>query len=205
MERLQQSRRSIFLSSVSQWDLIFRDSQTAFSSPIHLYNFSSDGKQEEGSWPTGTDEIASQLYMSKDMAAEQVAKLDRSTHQRHPSYRTISDTIHLTVTTVIKHVTKLVDRQFITIENISCIDKHGMKWNGNDLYTILPILAAMDYCCQQQMLRLEEQTLVHQQGKLAPCALLGGQGRHYEKLQLILMRGRSKEKYIAFDACVRRQ
>ena len=45
---------------------------------------------------------------------------------------------------------------FITIENTSYIDKHGMKQNGNNLYTILPIQATMDHCYQQQMLRLEE-------------------------------------------------
>ena len=55
-----------------------------------------------------------------------------------------------------KHITKLADRQFITIENTSYIDKHGMKQNGNNLYTILPIQATMDHCYQQQMLRLEE-------------------------------------------------
>ena len=80
---------------------------------------------------------------------------DRRTHQCHPSYRTISDEVHLAVSTVIKHVAKLADRQFITVENTSYIDRHGMKWNGNNLYTVLPIQRAMDYCYQQQLLRLE--------------------------------------------------
>ena len=80
---------------------------------------------------------------------------DRRTHQCHPSYRTISGAVHLTVSTVMKHITKLADRQFITVENTTYIDKHGMKWNGNNLYTILPIQMAMDDCYQQQMLRLE--------------------------------------------------
>ena len=80
---------------------------------------------------------------------------DRRTHQCHPSYRTISDVVHLTVSTVMKHITKLADRQFITVESTSYIDKRGMKWNGNNLYTILPIQMAMDYCYQQQLLRLE--------------------------------------------------
>lgn len=47
-----------------------------------------------------------------------------------------------------------------------------MKQNGNNRYTILPIQAAMDYCYQQQMLRLEKQALMHQQAKNAPCAPL---------------------------------
>lgn len=173
------------------------------------------------------EEIASQLHMSKDMAAEWLAELnhrglldrhmvpvfkntsknffslpnelfflnighgaitvyayllyceDRRTHQCHPSYRTISTAVHLTVSTVMKHITKLADRQFITIENTSYIDRHGMKQNGNNLYTILPIQAAMDYCYQQQMLRLEErqrwqqaQALLAQSTENAPCAPL---------------------------------
>ena len=81
---------------------------------------------------------------------------DRRTHQCHPSYRTISAAVHLTVSTVMKHITKLADRQFITIENTSYIDRHGMKQNGNNLYTILPIQSAMDHCYHQQMLRLKK-------------------------------------------------
>ena len=116
---------------------------------------------------SSADEIASQLHMSKDMAAEQLSELnhrglldqhmvpvfkntsknffslpnelfflnighgvitvyayllyceDRRTHQCHPSYRTISDVVHLTVSTVMKHITKLADRQFITVESTS--------------------------------------------------------------------------------------
>ena len=150
------------------------------------------------------DEIASQLHMSKDMAAKQIAELnrcglmdqhmvpilksnnknffslpnelfflnighgaitvyayllyceDRRTHQCHPSYRTIAAAVHLSAATVMKHITKLADRQFITVENTSYIDRHGMKQNGNNLYSILPIQAAMDHCYQQQMFRLEE-------------------------------------------------
>ncbi len=55
-----------------------------------------------------------------------------------------------------KHIAKLADRQFITIENTSYIDRHGMKQNGNNLYTILPIQSAMDHCYHQQMLRLKK-------------------------------------------------
>ena len=93
---------------------------------------------------------------------------DRRTYQCHPSYRTISAAVHLAMSTVIKHIAKLVDKQFITVENTTYIDKHGMKWNGNNQYTILPIQAAMDYCYQQQMLRLEKQALMHQQAKNTP-------------------------------------
>ena len=80
-----------------------------------------------------------------------------------------------------KHITKLADRQYITIENTSYIDRHGMKQNGNNLYTILPIQAAMDHSYQQQMLRLEEwqrwqqaQVLLAQNTENTPCAPLEG-------------------------------
>lgn len=166
------------------------------------------------------DEIASQLHMSKDMAAEQLLELnqrglinesgvpmfknasknffslpnelffldighgaitvyayllyceDRRTHQCHPSYRTIAKGVHLTVATVMKHITKLADRQLITVERTSYIDNKGMKWNSNNQYTILPIQMAMDHCYQQQMLQLEERAFMQQQSKHTPCAPL---------------------------------
>ena len=96
-----------------------------------------------------------------------------------PAYRTISGAVHLTVATVMKHIAKLADRQFITIQNTSYIDGRGMKWNGNNQYTILPIQAAMDHCYQQKMIRLEEQqkwqqtqALLVQNTEDAPCAPL---------------------------------
>lgn len=104
---------------------------------------------------------------------------NRRTHQCHPSCRTIAAAVHLSVATVMKHISKLVDRQFITVENNSYIDSHGMKQNGNNLYTILPIQAAMDHCYQQQMLRLEErknglqaQGILAQNTESTPCAPL---------------------------------
>lgn len=97
---------------------------------------------------------------------------DRRSHQCHPSYRTIAAAVHLTVATVMKHITKLADKQLITVEHTSYIDNKGMKWNSNNLYTILPIQMAMDHCYQQQMLRLEERAFMQQQSKHTPCAPL---------------------------------
>ena len=71
---------------------------------------------------------------------------DRHTHRCHPSYRTTSDVVHLTVPTVMKHITKLMVKQFITVQNISYSDRQVMKQNGNNQYTILPIWTAMDRC-----------------------------------------------------------
>lgn len=82
---------------------------------------------------------------------------DRRTHQCHPSYRAIAAAVHLTVSTVMKHIVKLEDRQLIAVENTSYLDSHGMKWNGNNQYTIQPIQATVDYCYQQQMCRLDQQ------------------------------------------------
>ena len=53
---------------------------------------------------------------------------DRRTHQCHPSYRTIAAAAHLTVSTVMKHIAKLEDRQLIAVESTSYLDSRGMKW-----------------------------------------------------------------------------
>ena len=45
--------------------------------------------------------------------------------------------------------------QLITVERTSYIDRHGMKQNGNNLYTILPIQQATDAFYLQQLDRLE--------------------------------------------------
>lgn len=80
---------------------------------------------------------------------------DRRTHQCHPSYNTISAAVGLAVNTVMKHISNLTDRQFISVERTSYIDAKGMKWNGNNCYTILPIQQAVDVFCQSQLVGLE--------------------------------------------------
>ena len=104
---------------------------------------------------------------------------NRHTHQCHPSYRTIAAAVHLTVATVMKHIAKLEDRQLISVEHTSYLDSHGMKWNGNNQYTILPIQMTLDYYYQQQMDQLEEQRKWQQAKKRlgqtpekAPCTPL---------------------------------
>ena len=83
---------------------------------------------------------------------------DRRTHQCHPSYSTISTAVGLAINTVMKHINKLADRQFITIERTSYIDNRGMKWNSNNLYTILPIQYAAGRFYQRQLEILEQMT-----------------------------------------------
>lgn len=81
---------------------------------------------------------------------------DRRTHQCHPSYTTISSAVGLAVNTVTKHINKLAERQYITVERTSYMDAKGMKWNGNNLYTILPIQQAADAFYRRQLERLEQ-------------------------------------------------
>ena len=80
---------------------------------------------------------------------------DRRSHQCHPSYNTISSAVGLAVNTVMKHISTLADKQLITVERTSYIDSNGMKWNGNNLYTILPIQQAADAFYQRQIDKLE--------------------------------------------------
>ena len=81
---------------------------------------------------------------------------NRRTHQCHPSCRTIAAAIHLSAATVMKHITKLEDHQLIDVENTNYIDSCGMKWNGNNLYTIRPIQAAVELFYERQFRQLEE-------------------------------------------------
>ena len=81
---------------------------------------------------------------------------DRRTHQCHPSYSTIADAAGLSVNTVMKYVTTLVDKQLITVEHTSYMDDKGMKWTGNNCYTILPAQQAIEAFYQQEMNCLEE-------------------------------------------------
>ena len=93
---------------------------------------------------------------------------NRRSHQCHPSYNTISSTVGLAVNTVMKHINKLAERQFITVEHTTYMDANGMKWNGNNLYTILPIQQAADAIYQRQLDRLD---LASQQQRIANLLL----------------------------------
>ena len=57
------------------------------------------------------------------------------------------------------------------MEPTSYFDQRGMKWKGNNLYTILPIEMAMGQFYQQQLHQLELDTehkrVLKQQAKLA--------------------------------------
>ncbi len=95
---------------------------------------------------------------------------DRRTHTCHPSYKTIAAATGISKNTAIKSIGVLAERELITVEASSYFDKRGMKWKGNNLYTILPISVAMDEFYQRQLRQLELETersrIERQQAKL---------------------------------------
>ena len=80
---------------------------------------------------------------------------DRRTHTCHPSYNTIATATGLAKNTVMKSVNTLLTMGLITVEPSSYFDKRGMKWKGNNLYTILPARPAVDAFQQRQLRQLE--------------------------------------------------
>jgi len=80
---------------------------------------------------------------------------DRRTHTCHPSYNTIAAETGLTKNTAMKSIGVLLDKGLITMEHSRYFDQRGMKWKGNNLYTILPTRSAVAEFHQRQIDRLE--------------------------------------------------
>ncbi len=80
---------------------------------------------------------------------------DRRTHTCHPSYSTIAAETGLSKNTVLRSVVVLLEMALITVESTSYFDQRGMKWKGNNLYTILPVKSAVDAFHQRQLRQLE--------------------------------------------------
>lgn len=80
---------------------------------------------------------------------------DRHTHQCHPSYRTITGATGLSLNTVVKSVSVLAEKSFITVEQSCWFNEAGMKRNGNNVYTILPTRTAVENVHQRQLRQLE--------------------------------------------------
>lgn len=76
---------------------------------------------------------------------------DRRPHTCHPSYNTIAAATSLSKNTVIKSICLLLDAGLITMEHSRYFDQHGMKWKGNNLYTLLPTRRAVDQFHQWQL------------------------------------------------------
>lgn len=82
---------------------------------------------------------------------------NRKTHTCHPSYNTIAAT-GMSRNTVIKSIGTLLEKHLVTMEHSQYLDQHGLKWNGNNLYTILPMQRAVEAFHQQQLSHLELET-----------------------------------------------
>jgi len=80
---------------------------------------------------------------------------DRRTHTCHPSYNTIATATGLAKNTAMKSINTLLEVGLIAVESSSYFDKRGMKWKANNLYTILPVRAAVDTFLQRQLRQLE--------------------------------------------------
>lgn len=96
---------------------------------------------------------------------------DRRTHTCHPSYNTIATGTGMSKNTTLKSISTLQEMVLISVEPSSYFDQHGMKWRGNNLYTILPINLAVDIFHQRQLCQLElaaEQIRVRRQQERDP-------------------------------------
>ena len=80
---------------------------------------------------------------------------DRRTHTCHPSYNTIAAETGMTKNTAMKSIGVLLDAGLIDMEHSQYFDKCGMKWKGNNLYTILPTQVAVGQFHQRQLNQLE--------------------------------------------------
>jgi len=107
---------------------------------------------------------------------------DRRTHTCHPSYNTIAAETGMSKNTAMKSVGVLLDKGLIAMEHSRYYDQRGMKWKGNNLYTILPTRCAIDEFHQQQLDQLEldaERLRIHKMQdalnrhhpRAAPCTL----------------------------------
>ena len=81
---------------------------------------------------------------------------DRQTFQCWPSYRKIGEAVGLSPNTIRKHVRSLAARGLLVTESTMVTTKDGCKRNGNLLFTIRPIQAALQQDYDRQMQKLDE-------------------------------------------------
>ena len=81
---------------------------------------------------------------------------DRQTFQCWPSYRKIGEAVGLSPNTIRKHIRSLEERGLLIMEPTMVTTKDGRKRNGNLLFTIRPIQAALQQEYDQQMQKLDE-------------------------------------------------
>ena len=81
---------------------------------------------------------------------------NRETYQCYPSYKTIGKAIGMSENTVAKYVRQLEEKGLIRTEPTMVRSKDGRPLNGNLLYTIRPIQAAIELFYERQFQQLEE-------------------------------------------------
>ena len=81
---------------------------------------------------------------------------DRETYQCYPSYKTIGKALGMSENTVSKYVRSLEEKGLIRTEPTMVRSKDGRPLNGNLLYTIRPIQAAIELFYERQFHQLEE-------------------------------------------------
>ena len=111
---------------------------------------------------------------------------NRDTYQCYPSYKTIGKAIRMSENTVAKYVRQLEEKGLIYTEPTMVRSKDGRPLNGNLLYTIRPIQAAIELFYERQFQQLEEDTarqraaerlaeLAHESTQNALCAPFGAE------------------------------
>ena len=81
---------------------------------------------------------------------------NRETYQCWPSYKTIGKALGMCENTVSKYVRSLEEKDLIRTEPTMIRSKDGRPLNGNLLYTIRPIQAAMESFYERQFRQLDE-------------------------------------------------
>lgn len=81
---------------------------------------------------------------------------NRETYQCWPSYKTIGKALGMSENTVSKYVRSLEEKGLIRTEPTMVRSKDGRPLNGNLLYTIRPIQAAIELFYERQFQQLEE-------------------------------------------------
>lgn len=81
---------------------------------------------------------------------------DRETYQCYPSYKTIGKALGMSENTVSKYVRSLEEKGLIRTEPTMVRSKDDSPLNGNLIYTIRPIQAAVELFYERQFQQLEE-------------------------------------------------
>ena len=113
---------------------------------------------------------------------------DRETYQCYPSYKTIGKALGMSENTVSKYVRSLEEKGLIRTEPTMVRSKDDSPLNGNLIYTIRPIQAAVELFYERHFQQLEEDAarqraaerlaeLARESPQTAVCAPLGADAR----------------------------